>query len=50
MMDWILVVLGVLFLATTSAFMLDFIPYPIGWIVLGLLFFLRLTQIRNMRK
>ena len=49
-MDWILVVLGMLFLGTICAFILNFIPYPIGWIVLGVLFFLRLTHIRNTRK
>jgi dihydroxy-acid dehydratase len=46
-MDWILVILGVLFLATLTAFFLGIIPYPIGWIVLAFLFSARLLQIKN---
>jgi dihydroxy-acid dehydratase len=49
-MDWILVVIGLSLIATLTAFLLGLIPYPIGWIVLLLLFALRVMQIKNKTK
>lgn len=46
-MDWILVVIGLSLIATLTAFLLGIIPYPIGWIVLLLLFALRVMQIKH---
>lgn len=46
-MDWILVLIGVSLIATLIAYLLGIIPYPIGWIVLMLLFGIRVMQIKN---
>ena len=46
-MDWILIMLIVLFIATLAAFYAGMLPYPIGWLVLAALIVLRVNQIRR---
>lgn len=49
-MDWVLILIGVSLVATLLAYFLGIIPYPIGWIVLLLLFGIRAIQIKNKTK
>ncbi|MGH8643178.1 MAG: hypothetical protein ACREX4_01475 [Gammaproteobacteria bacterium] len=40
-------VTGILLLATAAAFLSGLIPYPFGWIVLSVVFTLRLAHLRR---
>ncbi|MGH8660112.1 MAG: hypothetical protein ACREV4_17045 [Gammaproteobacteria bacterium] len=46
-MDPILLVTGILLLATAVTFLTGLIPYPFGWIVLSVVFILRLAHLRR---
>ncbi len=46
-MDPILLVIGILLIATAVAFLTGLIPYPFGWIVLSVVFILRLVHLRR---
>lgn len=46
-MDLLLLIIGLLLAATLIAFFSGILPYPFGWIVLGLLFTARLLHLRN---
>ncbi|MGH8609360.1 MAG: hypothetical protein ACREX9_18690 [Gammaproteobacteria bacterium] len=46
-MDPILLVIGILLIATVVAFLTGLIPYPFGWIVLSVVFILRLAHLRR---
>jgi hypothetical protein len=44
-MDPLLLVIGALLLMSLTAFLCGLIPYPFGWIVLSILFVLRLRYL-----
>lgn len=46
-MDWISLLLAVLLIATLAAYFMGVTPYPLGWMVLGLLLYLRLNHLRQ---
>lgn len=46
-MDIPLLILGALLVATLTAFFLDILPYPIGWIILALAVIGRLIYLRS---
>jgi hypothetical protein len=46
-MDLPLLILGVLLIATITAFLLDIFPYPFGIIVLSAFFIARLLSLKN---
>ena len=46
-MDWVMITIAVLMLTTLGAFFLDLIPYPVGAMVLLVLFVLRLKKMNT---
>jgi hypothetical protein len=46
-LDIILIVVGLLLLATLVAFFIGLLPYPYGFIVLSIVFIARIMQIRG---
>lgn len=46
-MDIPLLVIGILLVASLAAFFSGVLPYPIGWIILGVAFIARLLYLRG---
>jgi hypothetical protein len=49
-MDWVLVTIALLMTATLGAFFLELTPYPVGAVLLLVLFVLRLKKSNSRRR
>ncbi len=48
--DWPLVVLVILFAGVVAAFVTGMLRYPLGWLVLIVLIYLRIAHLRRQKK
>lgn len=49
-MDWVLVIIALLTIATFGAFFLKLTPYPVGAALLVVLFVFRLMKMKSIRR